>query len=249
MPPRDLRAYLFDIAEACRLVMQFTKGQSAERFATDPMVRSAVERQLEIVGEALSQALRHHSALLADRVPEAPRIIAFRNQLAHGYASVAEDIVWAIVQRDVPALRRKVNSLLGELDSLPESPNHGSSGTGPPVRWNNEELWQALGRYEQECIDSGMTRISVHSYWDYARRFVAWRQGDYTPRGAPSRPKRPPPPATAADLIAEAGEYVRELETAGLRSATVDTYHRHAMFFIRWLGGEFKPGRRLTGED
>ena len=123
MSPRDLRAYLFDIAEACRLVMQFTKGQSAERFATDPMVRSAVERQLEIVGEALSQALRYHSALLADRIPEAPRIIAFRNQLAHGYASVAEDIVWAIVEREVPALGCKVSSLLEELDSPPQSPN------------------------------------------------------------------------------------------------------------------------------
>ena len=40
-------------------------------------------------------------------------------------ASVAEDIVWAIVQRDVPALRRQVNSLLDEFDSPPESPNRG----------------------------------------------------------------------------------------------------------------------------
>lgn len=44
MPPRDLRAYLFDIAEACDLVVQFTNGRSAEHFATDPMLRSAVER-------------------------------------------------------------------------------------------------------------------------------------------------------------------------------------------------------------
>jgi uncharacterized protein with HEPN domain len=249
MPPRDLRAYLFDIAEACRLVMQFTKGRSAEHFATDPMLRSAVERQLEIVGEALSQAVRHHSALLLGRFPEAPRVIAFRNQLAHGYASVAEDIVWAIVERDVPALRRKVTRLLDELDPPSGLPSRGPSGPKPPVRWTNAELWQALGRYEQECIDSGMTPISVHSYWDYARRFLAWRQGDYTPRGAPPRPKRTPPPATVADLVAQASEYARDLDAAGLRSATVDTYHRHAMFFIRWLAGEFKPGRRLTGED
>jgi len=249
MPPRDLRAYLFDIAEACRLVMQFTKGQSAERFATDPMVRSAVERQLEIVGEALSQALRHHSDQLADRIPEAPRIIAFRNQLAHGYASVAEDIVWAIVEREVPALRSKVTRLLDELDPPSGPPSRGPSGPKPPVRWTNKELWQALGRYEQECIDSGMTPISVHSYWDYARRFLAWRQGDYTPRGAPSRPKRPPPPATIADLIAQAGEYAGEIEAAGRNKPTVDTYYRHAMFFIRWLDGGFTPGGRLTGES
>ncbi|HSW41149.1 MAG TPA: HepT-like ribonuclease domain-containing protein [Patescibacteria group bacterium] len=249
MPPRDLRAYFFDIAEACRLVLEFTAGQSAERFAADPMLRSAVERQLEIVGEALRQALRHHSELLADRIPEAPRIIAFRNQLAHGYASVSEDIVWAIVERDAPALRRKVIGMLDELDSLPESPSRGPSPTGSLRRWTNEELWQALGRYEQECVDRGMRPKAVHSYWDYARRYLAWRQGDYTPRGAPLRPKRTPPPATIADLIAQAGEYARDLEAAGLHPATIATYHRHAMFFIRWLAGEFKPGRRLTGDD
>jgi uncharacterized protein with HEPN domain len=58
MPPRDLRAYLFDIAEACRLVDEFTRGKSADDYAGDPLLRSGVERQLEIVGEALSQALR-----------------------------------------------------------------------------------------------------------------------------------------------------------------------------------------------
>lgn len=249
MPPRDLRAYLFDIAEACDLVFQFTKGRSAERFATDPMLRSAVERQLEIMGEALSQALRNHPTLLADRIPEAPRIISFRNQLAHGYASVVDDIVWAIVERDVPALRRKVTHLMDELDPPSGLPSRGPLGPKPPVRWTNDELWQALGRYEKECIESGMTPISVHSYWDYARRFLAWRQGDYTPRGAPPRPKRTPPPATIADLIEQAGAYAHEAEAAGRHQATINTYHRHAMFFIRWLAGEFKPGRRLTGED
>jgi len=81
MSQRDVRAYLFDIAEACRLVLEFTRTRSAGDYATDPMLRSAVERQLEIMGEALAQALRHHPGLLAGRIPEAPRIIAFRNQL------------------------------------------------------------------------------------------------------------------------------------------------------------------------
>lgn len=244
--PRDPRAYLFDIAESCRLVLEFTKGRSLERYATDPMLRSAVERQLEIVGEALSQALRHHPRALADRIPEAPRLIAFRNQLAHGYANVADDIVWAIVERDVPRLLEKVTGL---LDELVASPDGESPRTEPKMRWSNDELWQALGRYEQECTAHGMRPTAIHSYWDYARRFLAWRQGDYTPRGARVRPRGTPPPATVADLAAQAGEYTREVEAAGRHQATIDTYHRHAMFFIRWLAGEFIPGRRLTGED
>jgi uncharacterized protein with HEPN domain len=118
MPPRDLRAYLFDIAEACRLVDDFTRGKSAEDYDHEPLLRSGVERQLEIVGEALSQALRHHPTALTDRIPEAPRIIAFRNQLAHGYTSVSDDIVWAIVESSLPVLRARVEAFLQELDSL-----------------------------------------------------------------------------------------------------------------------------------
>lgn len=75
MSPRDVRAYLFDIAEACGLVLEFTNGKAAVDYASDPMLRSAVERQLEIVGEALAQALRHHPDLpLAEesRAPLAP---------------------------------------------------------------------------------------------------------------------------------------------------------------------------------
>ena len=115
MPPRDLRAYLFDIAEASRLVGDFTRAKSGNDYARDPLLRSAVERQLEIVGEALSQALRHHPGL-SDRIPQAPRIIAFRNQLAHGYASVSDDIVWGIVEKDLPRLQDVVEALQIEYD-------------------------------------------------------------------------------------------------------------------------------------
>jgi Uncharacterized conserved protein len=122
MSPRDVRAYLFDIAEACDLVLAFTKSKTVSDYAADPMLRSAVERQLEIAGEALAQALRHHPDLLTDQIPEAPRIIAFRNQLAHGYSSIVDDIVWAIVERDVPALRDRITALLAILDDRQANP-------------------------------------------------------------------------------------------------------------------------------
>lgn len=86
------------------------------------MLRSAVERQLEIAGEALTQALRHHPGVLTDEIPEAPRIIAFRNQLAHGYADIVDEIVWAIVEHDVPALRDRITMLLAILDDRAGQP-------------------------------------------------------------------------------------------------------------------------------
>ena len=63
------------------------------------------------------------------------------------------------------------------------------SSEGSAMRWTSDELFQMLGRYEQECIAAGMRPNAVHSYWDYARRFLDWRTGEYRPRGAtgPSR--------------------------------------------------------------
>jgi hypothetical protein len=87
---------------------------------------------------------------------------------------------------------------------------------------------------------------AIYSYKDYARRFLAWRVGDYTPRGAIGSTRTPPShPSSTADLAKEAREYASELRTAGLAGISVDTYVRHAMFFVRYLDGEFKPGRRL----
>jgi uncharacterized protein with HEPN domain len=58
MMPRDIRAHLFDIVQACTLLRQFTTGKTFAAYKADPMLRSAVERQFEIIGEALNQALR-----------------------------------------------------------------------------------------------------------------------------------------------------------------------------------------------
>lgn len=116
MPPRDLRAYLFDISEACDRIEEFTRGASFDDYQRTVLIRSAVERQFEIIGEALSQVLRYHPTL-ADQINDAGRIIAFRNQLAHGYASVSDEVVWFVVHSSLPALHEKVNALILELDA------------------------------------------------------------------------------------------------------------------------------------
>lgn len=112
--------------------------------------------------------------------------------------------------------------------------------------WNDDELVEALGRYERESAAAGMTRNAVHSYWDYARRFLAWRRGEYVPRGT-SGGERPVPRtrASADELAEQARAYAHAVEAAGRSRQSVDTYYRHAMFFVRWLRGEFKPGSRL----
>ena len=113
MQPPDVRKYLFDIQQACELLQQFTAGQTFDDYKANAMLRSAVERQFEIVGEALNRALRVAPALTAE-ISDHQRIIAFRNRLIHGYAAVADDVVWGVLEKNLPTLAAQVRNLLGE---------------------------------------------------------------------------------------------------------------------------------------
>ncbi len=75
------------------------------------MLSSAVERQLEIVGEALS-ALRRFDPALAGKIPGLPQAVGCRNVLIHGYASVDHQIVWEVVQLHLPKLEAHLREKL-----------------------------------------------------------------------------------------------------------------------------------------
>ncbi len=79
------------------------------------MFRSAVERQFEIVGEALNQLSKIDSDL-ASQIPDLREIIGFRNILIHGYATINLDRVWQAVIEDLPKLRSALERLLDASD-------------------------------------------------------------------------------------------------------------------------------------
>ena len=109
--------------------------------------------------------------------------------------------------------------------------------------WNEQDLRDELERYRETCSAAGMRRSAVHSYWDYARRFLDWREGTY-PRSGTSRPV-PMRTLGVGDLRADVAAYAQWLDGAGLSQAAIDAYVRHAGFFVRWLAREFEPGARL----
>jgi len=111
MKQPDARAFLFDIQRACRVIDQFTSGMTFSDYVADLKTRSAVERQLEIIGEALSQMLEGFPEM-EQQFPEAPRIISSRNRLIHGYASVSNQVVWGVLESNLPDLTTKVDKLL-----------------------------------------------------------------------------------------------------------------------------------------
>lgn len=119
--PRDARAYLADALAAARLVAQFLSGRTFAEYQTDPLLRSAVERQFEIVGEALARLSRVHPDL-ATRVPDVRRIVDFRNVLAHGYATIDDAVVWQAANRNLPPLVAALAELIAQLS------NDGRSG-------------------------------------------------------------------------------------------------------------------------
>ena len=110
---REPRAYLWDAREAADAILEFTHGLCLDDYLADRMLRSAVERQFEIIGEALSQ-LAKVAPEIAARIPDLPQIIAFRNLLIHGYATVDHPTVWETLQTQAPALRNCVAELLDE---------------------------------------------------------------------------------------------------------------------------------------
>ena len=82
--------------------------------APSDVVRSAVERKFEIIGEALGQIAKRDPGL-ARRIPDYRDIIAFRNLLIHGYATIEHARVWKIAQSSLPGLRATVKALLQEF--------------------------------------------------------------------------------------------------------------------------------------
>jgi hypothetical protein len=150
------------------------------------------------------------------------------------------------------ALRRFVGEH-GAADGYPQRESSWGRGArrvseNPQLAWSDEDLRAALDRYLAASQGAGMREKAWRSYADYARRFLAWRTGNYRPRGVLAGTR--PVPRTAAStekLRRQAELYARHVEAAGRAQATVDTYYRHALFFIRWLEGDFEPGARLYG--
>lgn len=77
------------------------------------MLRAAVEREFEVIGEALAQ-LHKTDPSLASRITDLRRIVNFRNLLIHGYADVDDKLVWNIVETKLPTLKREIESLLSD---------------------------------------------------------------------------------------------------------------------------------------
>jgi uncharacterized protein with HEPN domain len=107
----EILAPLHDILHAARAVKQFVASHTLESYRADELVRSAVERKFEIIGEALNRINRHDPELLA-QIPHYRDIVSFRNILIHGYDAIDDRIVWGVIEEDLDHLIEDVARLL-----------------------------------------------------------------------------------------------------------------------------------------
>jgi len=113
--PHDPQKYLYDILSSCEFLLDFTDGRTVKDYSGDRGFRSAVERELQIIGEAMLQ-LERVTPAVAERISEHRNIIGFRHVLVHGYDSLNPDTVWNVIEVKLSVLRQEVRDLLKELD-------------------------------------------------------------------------------------------------------------------------------------
>jgi uncharacterized protein with HEPN domain len=112
--PRSTAAYLADVVDACDSISEVLDGVGLETYRARRPVRSAVEREFVIIGEAVS-ALTRQAPEVAAGISHARLIVGFRNQVVHEYSTIDDEAVYAIAQHDVSVLREECVALLDQI--------------------------------------------------------------------------------------------------------------------------------------
>jgi len=110
------RKLLLDVLESGRSIRDWCGHRTFAEYEADRQFRRAVEREFEIIGEALNHLLRDDPATAA-RIAQLSPIVSFRNRIIHGYDTVDDATVWGIADRHLPQLLGEVETLLRDSDT------------------------------------------------------------------------------------------------------------------------------------
>ena len=107
----EIRGHLLDIRQAANLIIDHTAAITFEQYEENQILRSAVERQFEIIGEA-TRRLANDDQSIAEKITGYQTIIGLRNRIAHEYDNIANQTIWNTIQNNLPTLLTEVNNLL-----------------------------------------------------------------------------------------------------------------------------------------
>lgn len=116
MPGKVALTLVWDAHRAGEKILRFVEGRTYQDYIEDDLLRSAVERQFEILGEAFT-VLRREFPDTAATIVDMGRAIAFRNLLIHGYATIDNELVWRTIETDLPGLVAHLAGLLAEPET------------------------------------------------------------------------------------------------------------------------------------
>ena len=113
----ETAAALFDMFRATERILEATRERSFQEFADDWFFQSAIERQFEVLGEALVR-VRELERPVFDVIPDAARIVGLRNIIAHGYDQVDPSVLWSVADEHLAPLRSALTVLLEKAERL-----------------------------------------------------------------------------------------------------------------------------------
>ena len=109
----EIKAWLYDILNAINEIESFYIDQEKEFtvYQVDIKTKRAVERNVEIIGEAMNRILKKETTIA---ITNSRKLVDVRNRIIHGYDSVSDDIIWGIVIKYLPILQNEIETLLNE---------------------------------------------------------------------------------------------------------------------------------------
>jgi len=110
---RDIQKYLHDIKESIDSINDFLGAtRDFNSYRSNKLLRRAIERELEIIGEATNRILKISPKI---EISDSRRIVNLRNWVIHGYDNVDEVIIWGIISKDIPKLENQINKLIEQF--------------------------------------------------------------------------------------------------------------------------------------
>ena len=110
---KEVKVWLTDIKQAISEINQFLPNKKIfQEFQNDLKTKRAIERNIEIIGEAVNRILKLKSDF---QITNARKIVDTRNRISHGYDSVSDEIIWSIIVRDISNLEKEIDLLLDSI--------------------------------------------------------------------------------------------------------------------------------------
>jgi len=109
----DIKTWLYDILQSIKEIESYFSDRPKifEQYVSDFKTKRAVERNIEIIGEAVSRIIKRDNNFKLNNVRQ---IIGTRNRIAHGYDKIADDLIWSIIINSLPKLKKEVENLLDQ---------------------------------------------------------------------------------------------------------------------------------------